>query len=299
MRRAPRQCTTAPFDRRYQDDSSSHVDAHRSDGTTSLGGPNPSTPRMATMTRRATALGEPALSKAVCAQLARDLYRAGRDRVYIPPITETHPDCDLSSAYAIASAVNDLKIASGQVIKGHKIGLTSQVTRDLAGGEGPDFGTLFDDVFIAEESSVSRSRFNAGVAVEIEIAFVLGKSLRGPHVTAVDVMRATDFVLPAIEIVDRRYSRRGPGPLIVDSVADGAWCGGVVLGSTPRKLNQIDVRGVGGTLMINGQPRAHGVSSAVMGNPVLAVVWLWAKHAGVVRAIGEGRTLRVSSVSVP
>ena len=75
-----------------------------------------------------------------------------------PPITETHPDCDLLSAYAIASAVNDLKIASGQVIKGHKIGLTSQVTRDLAGGEGPDFGTLFDDMFIAEESSVSRSR---------------------------------------------------------------------------------------------------------------------------------------------
>ena len=111
---------------------------------------------------------------------------------------------------------------------------------------------------------------------------------RGPHVTSVDVMRATDFVLPAIEIVDRRYSRRGPGPLIVDSVADGAWCGGVVLGSTPRKLNQIDVRGVGGTLMINGQPRAHGVSSAVMGNPVLAVVWLANKLAEFGVAMEEG-----------
>src|ERR1700751_5177267 len=198
------------------------------------------------------------LSEDICAQLARDLHRANCDRVHVPPNTETPPDCDLLSAYAIASAVNDLKIASGQVIKGHKIGLTSQVTRDLAGGEGPDFGTLFDDMFIAEESSVSRSRVHAGVAVEIEIAFVLCKSLRGPHVTAVDVMRATDFVLPAIEIVDRRYSRRGPGPLIVDSVADGAWCGGVVLGSTPRKLNQIDVRGVGGTLMINGRASAHG-----------------------------------------
>ena len=231
----------------------------------------------------------------VCAQLARDLHRANRDRVYVPPITETHPDCDLLSAYAIASAVNDLKIASGQVIKGHKIGLTSQVTRDLAGGEGPDFGTLFDDMFIAEESSVSRSRFNAGVAVEIEIAFVLGKSLRGPHVTAVDVMRATDFVLPAIEIVDRRYSRRGPGPLIVDSVADGAWCGGVVLGSNPRRLTQIDVRGIAGTLLIDGETRAHGFSSAVMTNPVLAVVWLANKLAEFGVAMEEGHIVMSGS----
>jgi 2-keto-4-pentenoate hydratase len=247
------------------------------------------------MINSATTPAKGRLSEDVCAQLARDLYRASCDRIYVPPITETHPDCDLPSAYAIASAVNDLKIASGQVIKGHKIGLTSQVTRDLAGGEGPDFGTLFDDMFIPEESSVSRARFNAGVAVEIEIAFVLGKSLRGPRVTPVDVMRATDFVLPAIEIVDRRYSRRGPGPLIVDSVADGAWCGGVVLGSMPRKLDQIDVRGVGGTLTIDGQPSAHGVSSAVMGNPVLAVVWLANKLAEFGVAMEEGHIVMSGS----
>jgi 2-oxo-hept-3-ene-1,7-dioate hydratase len=235
------------------------------------------------------------LSDDACARLARDLYRAGCDRIYVPPITETHPDCDLAGAYAIASAVNALKIASGQVVKGHKIGLTSQVTRDLAGCEGPDFGTLFDDMLIPEDSTVSCSRFNAGMAVEIEIAFVLGSSLRGPHVTAVDVMRATDFVLPAIEIVDRRYSRRGPGPLIVDSVADGAWCGGVVLGSTPRELNQIDVRSVGGTLTINGQPRAQGVSSAVMGNPVLAVVWLANKLAEFGVTMEEGHIVMSGS----
>jgi 2-keto-4-pentenoate hydratase len=246
------------------------------------------------MTRRATAL-EPVLSKAICAQLARDLYRAERDRVYIPPITETHPHCDLASAYAIASAVNELKIASGRVIKGHKIGLTSQVTRDLAGGEGPDFGTLFDDMFIPEGSSVSRSMFNRGVAVEIEIAFVLGKSVRGPNITADDVMRATDFVLPAIEIVDRRYSRRGPGPLIVDSVADGAWCGGVVLGSNPMRLTQIDVRKVAGTLVIDGETRAHGFSSAVMGNPVLAVVWLANKLAEFGVALKEGHVVMSGS----
>jgi 2-keto-4-pentenoate hydratase len=239
--------------------------------------------------------GKPGLSPSVCAQLAHDLYRAGRDRVYVPPVTETHPDCDVSSAYAIASAVTDLKVASGLVVKGHKIGLTSQVTRDLAGDQGPDFGTLFDDMFIPEGSSVSRSRFNRGVAVEIEIAFVLGKSLSGPGITAVDVMRATDFVLPAIEIVDRRYTHQGPGPLIVDSVADGAWCGGVVLGANPRALTQIDVCGIGGELSVNGEARARGLSSAVLGNPVLAVAWLANELAEFGVALQEGHVVMSGS----
>lgn len=247
------------------------------------------------MTPPALSTDKPGLQPAVCTQLARDLYRASRDRVYIPPITETHPECDLSDAYAIAGAVNELKIASGRVIKGHKIGLTSQVMRDLAGGEGPDFGTIFDDMFIAEESSVSTSLFNRGVAVEIEIAFVLGKPLPGPHITPVDVMRATDFVLPAIEVVDRRYTRRGPGPLIVDSVADGAWCGGVVVGSNPRQLTQIDIRDIAGTLAINGETCAHGSSSAVMGNPVLAVVWLANKLGEFGVALEEGHIVMSGS----
>ena len=140
---------------------------------------------------------------------------------------------------------------------------------------------------------MSRSMFNRGVAVEIEIAFVLGKSVRGPNIPAVDVMRATDFVLPAIEIVDRRYSRRGPGPLIVDSVADGAWCGGVVLGSNSMQLNQIDVRNIAGTLVIDGETRAHGFSSAVMGNPVLAVVWLANKLADFGVAVDTSTTYHV------
>ncbi|CAN0494058.1 unnamed protein product [Phaeothamnion confervicola] len=129
-------------------------------------------------------------------------------------------------------------------------------------------------MFLPEGSTISKAAFNRGVAVEIELAFVIGTELRGPGVTVVDVIRATEWVLPAIEIVDSRYLRPGPGPLVIDSVADGAWCGGIVLGGNPRKLSQIDVRGVTGTLRINDEVRSHGVSSAVMGNPLSSVAWL-------------------------
>jgi 2-oxo-hept-3-ene-1,7-dioate hydratase/2-keto-4-pentenoate hydratase len=205
---------------------------------------------------------------------AGQLYSAIRSRQYIRPLTETFPDCDVESAYAIARLVNEAKVADGLTVKGHKIGLTSKVLRERSGSTEPDFGTIFSDMFIDECSSVSRSNFNRGVGVEIEIAFILSRNLHGPHATIVDVIRATEVVVPAIEIVDSRYARPGPGPVIVDSVADGAWCGGVVLGGNPRRLDQIDVRGINGSISINGQTVASGVSAAAMGNPLIAVAWL-------------------------
>ena len=119
--------------------------------------------------------------------------------------------------------------------------------------------------------------------------------MRGPHITPVDVMRATDFILPAIEVVDRRYTRRAPGPLIVDSVADGAWCGRVVVGSNPQQLTQIDVREIAGTLLVNGETRAHGFSSAVIGNLVFAVVWLANKLGEFGVALKEGHIVMSGS----
>jgi 2-keto-4-pentenoate hydratase len=235
------------------------------------------------------------LPQHVCEELAQSIYRATRDRTYIPPITQTHPGCDVASAYSIARAVNEAKLAAGLIVKGHKIGITSQAMRELSGSNEPDYGTLFDDMFMPEDSSISRSLFHRGVGVEIEIAFVLGRPLRGPRVTVVDVIRATDFVLPAIEIVDSRYSHTGPGPLVVDSIADGAWCGGIVLGGSPRRLDQIDVRRIAGTLVINNETKAHGISSAVMGNPVTAVAWLANKLSEFDVGLEEGQVVMSGS----
>jgi 2-oxo-hept-3-ene-1,7-dioate hydratase/2-keto-4-pentenoate hydratase len=144
--------------------------------------------------------------------------------------------------------------------------------RTLRGATEPDYGTLFDDWFVLEGESLERGRMNHPL-VEVEIAFVLGEDLTGPGVTAADVIRATDFVLPCIEIVDNRQITRGPRPLI-DSIADAAGCGLVVLGGRPALLTDVDVRRIGASLSINGSVEESGVASAVMGNPISSVAWL-------------------------
>ncbi len=211
------------------------------------------------------------------ADMARALLAAELNNAPIEPFTVTHPDADIEDSYRIAQLVTELKVASGRTIKGHKVGLTSKAMQQMSGATEPDYGTLTDDWFVPEGSTVDMTRLNRPL-VEMEIAFVLGSRLSGPGVNAADVVRATEFVLPAIEIVDSRYSGRGPKPLI-DSVADAAWCGLVVLGGRPAKLTDLDIRREGAALYKNGTIEETGVGSAVMGNPINAIVWLANKLA--------------------
>lgn len=227
------------------------------------------------------------LSDADVAAAAAALYRAELDDDPIAPISETYPDADVDDAYRISTAVTDLKVKAGRIVKGHKIGLTSKAMRELVGGTEPDYGTLFDDWFVLEGGTVPRRRMNRPL-VEVELAFVLREPLVGPGVNAVDVIRATDFVLPCIEVVDVRQKSRGPNPL-VDSIADAAACGRVVLGGCPARLTDLDIRRVGASLAINGTVEQSGVASAVMGNPINAVAWLANKlhEFGVVPEAGH------------
>jgi 2-oxo-hept-3-ene-1,7-dioate hydratase/2-keto-4-pentenoate hydratase len=206
------------------------------------------------------------------AAAAESLYRAELDNVPIAPISETFPDADVDDAYRISTAVTELKVRAGRIVKGHKIGLTSKAMRELTGASEPDYGTMFDDWFVLEGSTVSRARMNRPL-VEVELAFVLKEPLAGPGVNAVDVIRATDFVLPCIEIVDVRQKGRGPN-MLVDSISDAAACGLVVLGGRPARLTDLDIRRIGASLSINGSVEQSGVASAVMGNPINAVAWL-------------------------
>lgn len=201
---------------------------------------------------------------------ASALFAAERDRAPIPLITTTWPEADVEDAYRISMLVTEMKLAAGRTIKGHKIGLTSKAMRSTTGATEPDYGTLFDDWFVDEGSTVSMDRMNTPL-VEVELAFVLGAELAGPSVNAADVIRATDFILPALEIVDFRYQSR---PKLVDSIADAAACGFVVLGGNPRRLTEIDIRRIGGSLSKNGEIEETGVASAVMGNPINAIAWL-------------------------
>jgi 2-keto-4-pentenoate hydratase len=203
---------------------------------------------------------------------AQALFQAEVDGTLITPISATYANADVDDAYRIAMAVTALKVAAGRIVKGHKIGLTSKAMRSLSGATEPDYGTLFDNWFVLEGGTVPRSTMNDPL-VEIELAFVLDAPLVGPGVNAADVIRATDFVVPCIEIVDTRQQGRGPNRLI-DSIADAAACGRVVLGGCPARLTDIDVRRIGASLSINGSIEQSGVASAVMGNPINAVAWL-------------------------
>jgi 2-keto-4-pentenoate hydratase len=204
--------------------------------------------------------------------VAAALFEAERTRVWIEPVSAQFPDADVEDAYAISKAVTRRKLAAGRVVKGHKIGLTSKAMRSTTGATEPDYGTMFDDWFVAEGSVVQRSAMNRPL-VEVEIAFVLKHDLPGPGVNAADVIRATDFILPCLEIVDVRQSGRGP-KMLIDSISDAAACGFVVLGGNPRRLTDIDVRRIGATLYVNGDAEESGMASAVMGNPINAVAWL-------------------------
>jgi 2-oxo-hept-3-ene-1,7-dioate hydratase/2-keto-4-pentenoate hydratase len=144
--------------------------------------------------------------------------------------------------------------------------------RDLTGASEPDYGFIFDNWFVLEGETVQRAAMNRPL-VEVELAFVMGQELRGPSINAADVIRATDFVLPALEVVDSRYKGRGNN-LLVDSISDAATCGFVVLGGNPVKLTDVDVRRLSASLSINGQVMESGSGSAVMSNPINAVVWL-------------------------
>jgi 2-oxo-hept-3-ene-1,7-dioate hydratase len=206
------------------------------------------------------------------ATAAQALFQAELDNVPITPISEQYPTADVEDAYRISQAVTDLKVAAGRVIKGHKIGLTSKAMRSLTNATEPDYGTMFDNWFVLEGSVVPRSTMNRPL-VEVELAFVLKEPLVGPAVTVADVIRATDFVLPSIEIVDTRQTGRGPN-MLVDSISDAAACGLVVLGANKARLEDIDVRNIGATLSINGDIEESGMARAVMGNPINAVAWL-------------------------
>ena len=203
---------------------------------------------------------------------AKALYEAEVENTPTTPTSEKYPDADIEDAYRISQAVTELKLKAGRTIKGHKIGLTSKAMRSITGATEPDYGTMFDNWFVPEGSVVPRSRMNRPL-VEVEIAFVLGAPLVGPSANAADVIRATDFVLPCMEIVDTRQQGRGPNSLI-DSISDAAACGLVVLGGRPMRLQDVDIRRIGASLAINGSVEESGVASAVMGNPINAIAWL-------------------------
>jgi len=203
---------------------------------------------------------------------AADLLTEARlRRAPIPPLSEQYTDMTVEDAYDIQQLQTEQALATGRSIKGRKIGLTSRVMQHQLGVAEPDYGVLFADMFYAEHEPIPTSAF-LQPRIEPEIAFVLGCDLAGPGTTVVDALRAVDMVLPALEIIDSRVSDWQIS--ITDTIADNASAGGVVLGSTPVRIQDVDLRLIGCNLLGNGVVVATGAGGAVLGSPVLALVWL-------------------------
>ena len=205
-------------------------------------------------------------------EMAAGIWQAEQSGNWTTAVSRRFPDADVADAYRIGLAVRDLKLAAGHRVRGHKVGLTSRPMRELMNATEPDYGFLYDHWFELEGASIPHARLNRPL-VEMELAFVMGDELAGPGVNAADVIRATDFILPALEVVDTRFDSRGPN-MLVDSIADAASCGFVVLGGNPLALGDLDVRRLSAALSINGEVMESGSASAVMSNPINAVVWL-------------------------
>ncbi|MGW4482953.1 2-keto-4-pentenoate hydratase [Amycolatopsis sp. NPDC004368] len=218
--------------------------------------------------------------------VAEALLRAERDRKPIAPVRELLGESDVDAAYEVQRRIIADKVVSGRRVVGRKIGLTSEAVQRQLGVDRPDFGVLLDDMVFGDRAQFPLARF-CQPRVEGEVAFVLGADLPG-RATVVDVLRATDFVLPAIEIVDSRVA--GWDILITDTVADNASSGAVVLGTRPVRLSEVDLSGCGMTLEHGGEPISTGVGAACLGSPAVAVAWLAREVAG------RGEPLRAGEV---
>jgi 2-oxo-hept-3-ene-1,7-dioate hydratase len=198
----------------------------------------------------------------------------------------------IEDAYAVQRELVALKVADGRIVKGRKIGLTSKVMQRAVLIDEPDYGALFDDMFVEDGGCVPVGRF-IRPRVEVELAFVLGESLHGPGVTLFDVLRATEFVTPALEILDARVQMSDPetGHLrtIVDTIADNAADAGLVLGGRVVRPLDIDLRWVAALLLRNGTIEESGVAAAVLNHPGNGVAWLANRLAphGVSLEVGE------------
>ncbi len=198
------------------------------------------------------------------------LMRAEGDRQQAVQLSKTFPHLTIDDSYAISSEVARRKVAAGARLIGHKVGLTSKAMQRSSQIDEPDYGHLFDTMMIADGGKVPHERFCLP-RVEVELAFVLGKAMKGPGVTLVDVLRATEYVVPALEIVDARI--QDPRK-ILDTVADNGAAAGIVIGGRPVAPMEVDLRWVGGIMYRNGEIEETGVAAGVLGHPALGVAWL-------------------------
>ncbi len=209
-----------------------------------------------------------ALSPEIIAELAEYLENAELEARAISQISLKHPDIDVDDGYAIQHEIRRRKQARGTKIVGVKAGLTSRAKMIQVGVDKPSYGFLADYFCVDDGAEIDTSKL-IHPRVEPEIAFVLKRELEGAGCHIGAVLAATDFVLPALEVIDSRYENfKFDFPSVV---ADNSSSARFVLGGRSRAVEDIDLRTLGVVLEKNGMPFSFGAGAAVLGHPASAV----------------------------
>ena len=201
---------------------------------------------------------------------AEAILNAERNAKSMPPLSGERPDLTLDEAYGIQNLLNDMRLKQGLRFAGHKIGLTWRSTQIACGLTEPIRGRIFGNSVFDTGASIPAARL-VKPHIEMELAFIIGRDLDRPGATIDEVLQATDYVVPALELVDHRMA---PPRIVADTVADNSAFAAVVLSERRFRPENVDISWVGATLSRNGIVEETGVSAIGMGHPAACVAWL-------------------------
>ncbi|APT93520.1 2-oxo-hepta-3-ene-1,7-dioate hydratase [Corynebacterium phocae] len=236
------------------------------------------------------------LSKQQHTEIADELAQAERDRSMVPLLTKRFPEMTVDDSYAVQAQWVKRGLDQGRRLAGRKIGLTSKVMQEATGITEPDYGAIFADQIFDNGAVIDHSRFS-NVRIEVELAFVLKEPVKGPAATVFDVLRATEYVVPALEILSSRIEMEGR--TIVDTIADNAALGGMVYGGNPVAPDAVDLRWVSALLYRNESIEDTGVAAAVLNHPATGVAWLANKLHAHGDSLAAGDIILAGSFTKP
>ena len=229
-------------------------------------------------------------------KIADELHQAGRDRQPVPLLTARYPQMSIEDSYAVQRIWAQRQTEAGRRKAGHKIGLTSKAMQDATGIDEPDYGVIFDDQ-VHESGHVFTWERYTHPRIEMELAFVLKSELAGPGIGIFDVLRATEYVVPALEVLDSRIEMEGR--TITDTISDNAALGAMVIGGTPVAPDAVDLRWVAGMLSRNQEIIETGVAAGVLNHPANGVHWLANRIAGHGDVLEAGEIILAGSFTRP
>ncbi|KQV41362.1 2-oxo-hept-4-ene-1,7-dioate hydratase [Rhizobium sp. Root1204] len=233
---------------------------------------------------------------------AASLDEAERTRVQTGLLSLQYPHMTMDDAYAVQAAWVKKKIAAGRKVIGWKIGLTSKAMQYALNIDTPDSGVLFDDMLFADGATVPAGRF-IQPRIEAEIAFVMKAPLKGPNVTVFDVLNATDYVTPALEILDTRILRVDPQTKkarnVFDTISDNAANAGIVTAGRAMRPDQLDMRWMGAIVSRNAEVEETGLGAGVLNHPARGVAWLANRLAQYGDSIEAGQIVLAGSFIRP